>query len=113
VERVVERRVLVPVDRIVEKRVLVPYEVIKYVDRFTALDRATYPERSEPFVRPNLEYWERLHSGMSAGSVRGLLGAPKKIEPGVFSRWYYGDVLSDGTVTIYEGKVDSWNVPVR
>ena len=113
VERVVERRVMVPVDRIVEKRVLVPFEVIKYVDRFTPFERATFPERTEPFVRPHVERWAQLHSGMGSGAVRDVLGAPKKIESGTFSRWYYGDVLSDGTVTIHADKLDSWNEPVR
>jgi len=86
VEKVVERRVDVPMEKIVEKRVEVPVDRIVYRDRIV--------EKPVPSVPAGLSSWRQITKGLSREEVRSILGEPLKIEGGAIERWYYGSTFS-------------------
>lgn len=96
VERIVEKRVEVPVDRVVEKRIEVPVQVVKFVDK--------------PVFDAKLA-WRSLATGMSPTSVRELLGWPKDTRgEGFVIQWDYGD---SRYVIFVDGKLYNWSEPAR
>ena len=52
--------------------------------------------------------WRKLSSGMSALSVKNLLGDPHKIDGAKNAVWYYDN---GGVVRIIDGNVDRWSEP--
>lgn len=108
VDRIIEKRVEVPVDRVVEKRVEVPTEVIKYVDRMVPVEKIIYRDRETSVASAGKGAWRQLQVGMSMASVRGLLGEPVSISGGNFAFWYYA---SSGQVIFYNNQLDSWREP--
>ena len=108
VDRVVEKRVEVPVEKVVERRVEVPVEVVKYVDRMVPVEKIVYRDRSEP-VAPPITAWDKVTQGLSEEEVRQLLGEPRRIEPGESSYWYYGDEYFVKIIIFIDGKVDWWS----
>jgi len=114
VERIVEKRVEVPVDRVVEKRVEVPTEVIKYVDRMVPVEKIVYRDRETSVVPSGKGAWRQLEIGMSMTSVRGILGEPSKVGAiGTYVTWYYGANSLGGSVNFTGGKVSAWSEPYR
>lgn len=114
VERIVEKRVEVPVDRVVEKRVEVPTEVVKYVDRMVPVEKIVYRDREASVVPAGKGAWRQLELGMSMVSVRGLLGEPREIRGGYIAFWHYGaDNVFGGSVSFTAGKVSGWSEPSR
>ena len=113
VDRIVEKRVEVPVDRVVEKRVEVPTEVIKYVDRMVPVEKIVYRDRETSVVPTGKGAWRQLEVGMSMSSVRSLLGEPRDISGGYYTQWYYGAILLGGSVSFAGGKVSDWSEPSR
>ena len=113
VERIVEKRVEVPVDRVVEKRVEVPTEVIKYVDRMVPVEKIVYRDRETSVAPAGKIAWRELQVGMSMASVRSLLGEPVSISGGYFTSWYYSASSIGGSVRFMDGKVSSWSEPSR
>ena len=110
VERIVEKRVEVPVDRIIEKRVEVPVEVIKYVDRMVPVEKIVYRDRVPSVSAPQVpSAWSNITRGMSEREIRGLIGEPRRIEPGEPSYWYYGDDYFVRVVKFIDGRVDWWS----
>lgn len=59
--------------------------------------------------------WRALQKGMNPSSVTYLLGSPDRISAGSFSTYTYNKKVNNkyyyGTVTFYQGVVDSWNEP--
>lgn len=55
--------------------------------RIEALEK---PRSGTSSVPAGLSAWRRLEIGMTASQVRQILGEPKKIDSGYFTRWYYG-----------------------
>lgn len=110
VERIVEKRVEVPVDRIIEKRVEVPVEVIKYVDRMVPVENIVYRDRVPSVSAPQVpSAWSNITRGMFEREIRGLIGEPRRIEPGEPSYWYYGDDYFVRLVKFIDGRVDWWS----
>jgi hypothetical protein len=111
VDRVVEKRVEVPVEKIVEKRVEVPIEKIveKRVEVPIPVERVVYRDRQ---LAPSLVSWRSLMIGMSQGQVRAILGEPLRVDGGDFTTWYYSnkDVLGP-YVRFYQSRLDSWKEP--
>jgi hypothetical protein len=110
VERIVEKRVEVPVDRVVEKRVEVPTEVVKYVDRMVPVEKIVYRDRETSVAPIGKGAWRELQVGMSMASVRSLLGEPVSISGGSFAIWSYA---STGRIIFTNGKLYSWDEPSR
>ena len=52
--------------------------------------------------------WRKLTFGMSALSVKNLLGDPHKIDGAKNAVWYYDN---GGVVRIIDGNVDRWSEP--
>ena len=52
--------------------------------------------------------WRKLTTGMNTSTVQKILGDAHRIEGGSIAIWYY---KNEGTVTFYEGEVDSWSEP--
>jgi hypothetical protein len=52
--------------------------------------------------------WRKLTFGMSALSVKNLLGDPHKIDGAKNAVWYYDN---GGVVRIVDGNVDRWSEP--
>lgn len=103
----VEKRVEVPVNRITEKRVEVPVEVIKYLDRMVPVEKIVYPDRAPSVFAPQVpSAWSHITRGMSEREIRGLIGEPRRIEPGEPSYWYYGDDYFVRVVQFIDGRVD-------
>jgi len=116
VERIVEKRVPVEVikyvDRVVEKRVEVPIEVVKYVERMVPAE--TPPAVSWP--TPTGRAWNQVKAGMTAASVRVLLGVPKEIQTYDHvdqAYWYYGAPFQDGWVYFNNDLVIFFGAPSR
>jgi hypothetical protein len=103
VDRIVEKKVEVPVERIVEKRVEVPVERVVYRDR-------TSDNKSQGLPADRLA-WRQLSKGMSREQVRSILGEPRKIDGGVLENWYYGPSYYSASVTFYNSRLDSWSEP--
>lgn len=110
VERVVEKRVEVPVDRVVEKRVEVPTEAIKYVDRMVPVEKIVYRDRETSVAPAGKGAWRELQVGMSMASVRSLLGEPVSISVSNVATWSYA---SSGRIYFINGKLHSWDEPFR
>ena len=115
VEKIIEKRVEVPVERIVEKRVQVPVEVIKYVDRMVPVEKIVYRDRETSVASAGQGMWLQLKVGFREDDVRGLLGEPRDIRAGNFvSTWYYGaNNVMGGSVSFAGGKVSAWSEPSR
>ena len=114
VDRIVEKRVEVPIVRVVEKRVEVPMEVIKYVDRMVPVEKIVYRDRETSVAPAGKGAWRQLQVGMSMASVRSLLGEPRAVDGGHFKSWYYGDNdLFGGRVRFIDDKVSLWREPSR
>lgn len=108
VERIVERRVEVPVevvkylDRVVEKRVEVPVEKVVYVR-----DTLKKPQDKQP----DASSWLQVTEGLSRSDVLAILGEPRKIEGGgSFEDWYY-EGRGGARVSFLNGKVYAWVAP--
>jgi len=114
VDRIIEKRVEVPVDRVVEKRVVLPAEVIKYVDRMVPGETIVYRDRETSVVPSGKGAWRQLEVGMSMASVRSLLGEPSKVVAiGTYVIWDYGANSLGGSVSFAGGKVSAWSEPSR
>ena len=107
-ERIVEKRVEVPVDRVVEKRVEVPTEVIKYVDRMVPVEKIVYRDRETSVAPAGKIAWRQLQVGMSMASVRSLLGEPASMSDGNVTYWNY---TSSAHVVFHDNKLNSWSEP--
>ena len=108
VEKVIEKRVEVPVERIVEKRVEVPTEVIKYVDRMVPVEKIVYRDRETSVAPAGKIAWRQLQVGMSMASVRSLLGEPASMSDGNVTYWNY---TSSAHVVFHDNKLNSWSEP--
>jgi hypothetical protein len=94
----------------VEKRVEVPVEVIKYVDRMVPVEKIVYRDRSPSLSAPQVPSARRdITRGMSEREIRGLIGEPRRIEPGEPSYWYYGDDYFLRVVQFIDDRVDWWS----
>jgi hypothetical protein len=106
VDRIVEKRVEVPVEKIVEKMVEVPVDRIVYRDRIVEK-----PVRSVP---AGLSAWRQLAKGLTREEVRSILGEPVKIEGGSIERWYYGSTANfyaPARVDFINSNVYGWSEP--
>lgn len=91
----------------VEKRVEVPVEVIKYLDRMVPVEKIVYPDRAPSVFAPQVpSAWSHITRGMSEREIRGLIGEPRRIEPGEPSYWYYGDDSFVRVVQFIDGRID-------
>jgi hypothetical protein len=96
VERIIERRVEVPVVR----------EVIRYVERPAIAATAPVSGGPSPY---ELEDWAKLRRNMSKASVRVLLGDPQGVTGSGQEVWTFP---FNGKATFgYDGKLESWQVP--
>ena len=116
VERIVEKQVPVEVikyvDRVVEKRVEVPIEVVKYVERMVPAE----PPPAGSWPTPTGRAWNQVKAGMTAASVRVLLGVPKEIQTYDHvdqAYWYYGAPFQDGWVYFNNDLVIFFGAPSR
>lgn len=118
VDRIVEKRVEIPIEKIVEKRVEVP--VVKVVEKMVEVpvDRIVYRDRivEKPVrsVPAGLSSWRQITKGLSRDQVRSVLGEPRKIEGGIFESWFYGSASYMGapsSVSFYLNGVYSWAEP--
>jgi hypothetical protein len=110
----VDKRVEVPVevikyvDRVVEKRVEVPVikEVVRVLEVPVEAKPAPVVEGPTPY---ELEDWGKLRRNMSRETVRVLLGNPTRVSGGSPEMWFFP---FGGTVMFtYEGKLESWQLP--
>ena len=102
-DRVVEKRVEVPVERIVVKRVEVPVERIVYRDIVVGAGG----------VRANVDLaaWRTLSKGQIKSQVIAALGHPVRIRNGSYEEWYYSDRFASASVTFFNEVIFSWNEP--
>ena len=54
--------------------------------------------------------WRKLATGMDPSTVQKILGEPQRVDGGKITFWSYEN---GGSVTFYQGKVDSWSEPPR
>jgi outer membrane protein assembly factor BamE (lipoprotein component of BamABCDE complex) len=59
----------------------------------------------------NRSLWRQLKLKMSMDEVESLLGIPKKIDGGAFTRWDYSSETWHSYVMFYKGELDSWTEP--
>ena len=91
-------RAFFPLERIVEKRVEVPVEKIVYRDRPAAA------------VAPAPQGWAGLQEGLNEEQVRALLGNPLKVMTSGYTAWEYPNF---GHVMFYNGRLIRWSEPAR
>ena len=57
--------------------------------------------------------WRQVERGMTMDQVRVLLGEPDRVESGVFTYWYWGDIFEGGNVQFDADsrRVEGWSEP--
>ncbi len=104
VERVVEKRVEVPVEKVVEKRIEIP------------VDKVIYREPPEPYyakyLEPKTDQWLTLRKGMTPSQVRTILGVPIGTKVGgYFEEWFYSKEAGAACVVFFDGTLFHWSPP--
>jgi len=103
----------VRVERIVEKQV--PVEVIKYVDRVVEkrvevpLEKSSPVDRLETTPVVTRRVWPEMRVGISYAAVRAMLGPPDFIDH-TYGAWYFAN---SGWVRFEDGVVSAWKEPAR
>jgi hypothetical protein len=66
------------------------YLLEKIAELEARIEALENPRSGTSSVPAGLAAWRRLEIGMSPSQVRQILGEPKKIDSGYYTRWYYG-----------------------
>ena len=97
-------------------------EISKLKERITVLEKKvnTLEKMIGKSPSKNLQYsekwknrtfWRKLKMGMSMNEVESLLGTPKKVSGGSFTKWEYANESFHSYTMFYNGSLDRWVEP--